>query len=91
LLPEAIVTGRGQLCDLATFLGDLFVAFLRRVRFSCLEESLQMGLDGPPRGQGAHRGVRLDLGRVEEQLLSPYQPGIHAHLHYPLEEAPEDL
>ena len=60
MLPEPDFVGRGQLCDLATFLGDLFVAFLRQVRlFLCLEESLQMGLDGPPRGQGVHRGVRL--------------------------------
>jgi hypothetical protein len=61
------------------------------VRLLCLEESLEMGLDGPPWGQGVHRGVRFHLGGVEKQLLPPYQPGIHALLHDPLEEASENL
>ena len=91
VLYEPLILGRGQLRDLVTFLGDVFLIDLRRVRLFFLEEFLQMGLQGPPRCQGVHRGVRFDLGSVEEQLLAPYQPRLEAHLDYLLEEASEDL
>jgi hypothetical protein len=74
-----------------TFLGDVFAFFLLRVRLFGLEESFEMGLHGPPRGQGIHRGVRFHLGGVEEQLLPPYQSRLKALLNDPLEEAPEAL
>ncbi len=56
-----------------------------------LEEILQAAIHEPPRCQGAHGGVRLDLGGVEEQLLAPHQPRFDAQPDDPLEEAPEDL
>jgi hypothetical protein len=48
-----------------------------------------MGFDEPSGRQGVHGRVRLDLGRVDEQLLAPDEPGLKAHLDDPLEEAAE--
>src|SRR5215203_340803 len=45
----------------------------------------------PLRVAPASGGSGLDLGRVEEPLLAPYQPRLEALLHDPLEEAPEHL
>jgi hypothetical protein len=50
-----------------------------------------VSFDGEPRDQAVHGGVRLDLGRVEEEFFTPDQPGLHAQLHYPFEESPKDL
>ena len=55
------------------------------------EEPAQVGIGGEPGYPALHGGVSLDLGRVEEELLAPHQPGIDALLHDPLEEATEDL
>ncbi len=67
----------------------IFRAFLVLVG-GVLEEVLQVGLHKPPRRQGVHGGVRLDLGGVEEQLPTSHQPRLDAHPDDLLEEAAED-
>ena len=52
------------------------------------EELAQVGLGGEPGDSALHGGVGLDLGGVEEELFAPHEPGLHALLYYPLEEAP---
>jgi hypothetical protein len=50
---------------------------------------LQMALHQGARPHRLERGVGLDLGGVEEQLLAPHEPRFGARLHDPLEEAAE--
>ena len=53
------------------------------------KEFAQVCFDGPPRCQRIYRGITLNLGRVEKEFVSPYQPCFDALLHDPLEEASE--
>src|SRR5215210_5338700 len=59
-------------------------------RWLPLEETVQVFFDGEAGRDGVQRRVRFDLGGVEVQILSPYQPRFDAHLYDLLEEAPED-
>src|SRR5215204_3610065 len=59
-------------------------------RWLPLEETVQVFFDGEAGRDGVQRRVRFDLGGVEVQILSPYQPRLYAHLYDLLEEAPED-
>ena len=50
-----------------------------------------MRLNGEPGKQAVYGGIRLHLGRVEEQLIAPYQPRLDAQLDDLLEEVPKNL
>jgi hypothetical protein len=52
---------------------------------------LEAVLQERARAHRIQRGVGLDLGSVEVELLAPYQPCLKTLLNDPLEEAPEDL
>ena len=93
---ELLVRRSGQIADGSLVLGlrVLGVADTPSVLFlpggSFLEEVLEVPFDEPSRCQGVHGGVSLDLGGVDEQLLTPHKPGVEALLDDTLEKAPED-
>jgi hypothetical protein len=49
-----------------------------------------VGLGREPPDPALHGGVGLDLGRVEEELLAPYQTNLDTFFDDPLEEVTED-
>src|SRR5215207_4891331 len=51
---------------------------------------LRFGLQVEPWGHTVERGIRADLGGVEEELLTPHQPRLLAQFNDVLEEALED-